>query len=147
MQISTHSGCMYFITCIDDMSRYCHVYLIKHKSEALDKFIEYKTFVEKQTNHQIKILRSDRGGEYVSNDFKEFCKKEGIKHELTTSYTPQQNGVFERKNRTLVSTILAMLSYSKLPKIFWGEALHTTNYLQNRSPTKAIIENKTPFEM
>jgi len=59
----------------------------------------------------------------MSNEFKEFCKKKGIKQELTTTYTPQQNGVFERKNRTLVSTILAMLSYSKLPKIFWGEAL------------------------
>ena len=94
MQVSTHSRCTYFITFIDDMSRYCHVYLIKYKLETLDKFIRYKTFVEKQTNHQIKILRSNHGGEYMSNDFKEFCKKKGIKHELTTSYTPQQNGVY-----------------------------------------------------
>lgn len=147
MHIGTHSGCKYFITFIDDLSRYSFVYLLRNKSEAFDKFVHYKNFVEKQTNHKIKILRSDRGGEYMSDEFKNFCTKEGIKKEFTTSYTPQQNGVSERKNRTLVGAILAMLSHARLSKTFWGEALLTANYLQNRSPTKAILVNKTPFEL
>ena len=79
MQVGTHSGCKYFITFIDDLSRYCHVYLMRQKSKAFDKFILYKNFVEKQTNHKIKILRSDRGGEYMSNSFDNLYKEQGIK--------------------------------------------------------------------
>ena len=92
-------------------------------------------------------MRSDRGGEYTSHEFNTFCEKEGIERELTTAYTPQQNGVSERKNRTLINVVLAMLSHAKLPKVFWGEALLTANYLQNRSPTKAIDAYKTPYEL
>jgi len=72
---------------------------MRQKSEAFDKFIFYKNFVKKQTNHTIKILRSDHGGEYMSNSFKDFCKAQGIKQEFTTTYTPQQNGICERKNK------------------------------------------------
>ena len=146
-QVGTYSSCKYFITFIDDFSRYFFVYLMKQKSKADDKFIHYKNFVENQTNHKIKILRSDRGGEYLSHEFEALCSQAGIKQEYTTAYTPQQNGVSERKNRTLVGAILSMLSYAKLPKAFWGEALLIANYLQNRSPTKAISVNKTPFEI
>ena len=92
-------------------------------------------------------MRSDRGGEYTSHEFNTFCEKEGIQRELTAAYTPQQNGVSERKNRTLINVVLAMLSHAKLSKVFWGEALLTANYLQNRSPTKAIDEYKTPYEL
>ena len=98
MQVGTHSGCKYFITFIDDLSRYCHTYLMRQKSEAFDKFILYKNFVEKQTNYKIKILRSNHGGEYMADSFNNLCKEQGIKQEFTTTYTPQQNGVSERKN-------------------------------------------------
>ena len=146
LQTPTHSGFTYFITFIDDLTRYTHVFLMRRKSEAFTKFLEYKTFVERQTNMKIRVLRSDQGGEYKSNEFNEYCQKEGIKREFTTSYTPQQNGVSERKNRTLVGAILAMLSHAQLPKVFWGEAF-LTNYLQDKSPTKSVSQNKTPFEL
>lgn len=70
---------------------------MRQKYEAFDKFIYYNFFVEKQTNQKIKILRFDYGGEYTSKEFDNFCSKEGIKKELTTAYTPQQNGIFEKK--------------------------------------------------
>jgi len=120
---------------------------MKHKSEAFAKFQQYKSYVEKQTQQTIKILRTDQGGEYLSLEFQRFCQEHGIKRETTSAYTPQQNGVLERKNRTLVGALLSMLSYAKLSKIFWGEALYTANYLQNKSPTKAIPTNKIPFEL
>lgn len=103
--------------------------------------------VENQTNLKIKALRSDRGGEYMSHQFSDYCLQEGIRRELTTPYTPQQNGVSERKNRTLINVVITKLSFAKLPKIFWGEAILTANYLQNRSPTKSISTNQTPFEI
>ena len=74
-----------------------------HKSKAFNNFIQYKSFVEKQINYIIKILRLDRGGEYIFNKINDCRQKEGIKRELTTTYTPQQNGVLEGKNRTLIS--------------------------------------------
>ena len=147
MQVATHTGYLYFITFIDDFSRYYIIYLMKSKSEAFAKFQQYKSFVENQTHHTTQILRIDQGGEYLLAEFEIFCQVHGIKRETTSAYTPQQNGVSERKNRTLIEAVLSMLSYAKLPKIFWGEALYTANYLQNRSPTKAISNNLTPFEL
>ena len=146
MQVGIHTCHLYFITFIDDFTRFCNVYLMKNKSEAFAKFQLYKNFVEKQTSHTIKTLRTDQGGECLSAEFNNFCQVQGIRREMTTTYTPQQNGVLEHKNRTLVGTVLSMLSYTKLPKIFWEEALYTSNYLQNRSPTKAT-SNITPFQL
>lgn len=94
----TRGGNKYFITFIDDSTRYCYVYLLKSKDEAIDKFVLYKTEVENQLNKKIKVLRSDRGGEYVS-PFADICAQSGIIHECTTPYSPQSNGITERKNR------------------------------------------------
>ena len=102
--------------------------------------------MENQTGKKINVLRCDNGGEYKSNVFNLFCQTHGIKCQFTTSYTPQQNGVSERKNRTLLGAVLAMLFDSKLSNRYWGEAIQTANYLQNRSPTKALSPNTTPFE-
>ena len=118
MQVATHTGYLYFITFIDDFSRYCTIYLMKSKSEAFAKFQQYKSFVKNQTHHTIQILRTDQGGEYLSTEFENFCQVHGIKQETTSAYTPQQNGVSECKNRTLIGVVLSMLSYAKLPKIF-----------------------------
>ena len=84
------------MTFIDDFSRRTWVYFLKFKSDAFDKFVEFKALVEKECGHYIKVLRSDRGGEYTSNYFVNFCRNQGIKKELTASYTPEQNGVVER---------------------------------------------------
>jgi transposase InsO family protein len=87
----------YFISFIDDASRYCKLYLIKTKDEALNYFKIYKAEVENQLERKIKRIRSDIGGEYLSNDFGENCAEHGIIHETTTPYSPQSNGVAERK--------------------------------------------------
>ncbi|GJS87278.1 retrovirus-related pol polyprotein from transposon TNT 1-94 [Tanacetum coccineum] len=98
--LPTKGGNKYFITFIDDCTKYCYVYLFKSKDEAIDKFVLYKIEVENQLGRKIKVVRSDRGGEYVS-PFADLCAKHGIRHEFTAPYSPQQNGIAERKNRTL----------------------------------------------
>ncbi|GKB45757.1 zinc finger, CCHC-type containing protein [Tanacetum coccineum] len=132
----------YVITFIDDASRFCYVYLLHAKDEALDKFRIYKTEVELQQNDLVKTLRTDRGGEYYDPIF---FQSVGIIHETTAPYTPQQNGVAERKNRALKEMVNSMLSYSGLSEGFWGEAMLTACYLLNRVPNK---RNKTtPYEL
>ena len=135
---------------------YTTTYFIKSKSEVLSKFKEYVNSVEKQTGSQIiklnilaeedvKVLRSDDGGEYTSNNFTKFCAEIGISHKFTVPYCPQQNGVSERKNRTIMEKARSMLHQAKLPLEFWAEACSTAVYLLNRSPTTAL-KNETPFE-
>ncbi|KAA0059765.1 integrase [Cucumis melo var. makuwa] len=93
----------------------------------------------------IKSLRSDRGGEFLSKNFNHFCKEHGIHRELTTPYTPEQNGVAERKNRTVVEMARSMLQMKSLSNDFWAEAVSTSIYLLNISPK--VVMNKTPFEV
>jgi hypothetical protein len=95
----SNGGSRYFITFTDDYSRKTWVYLLKEKSGAFESFKNFKALVEKESGNSIQCLRTDRGGEYLSNTFNEFCSAEGIKRQLTAAYTPQQNGVSERKNR------------------------------------------------
>jgi len=121
------------------------VYPLKHKSEVFDRFLEWKAMVEKASWHDLKILRTDNGGEFTSTKFEEYLKSEGIRHEYTIPKTPEKNGVAERLNRTLVETVRSMLIDSKLPHKFWAEALSTATYLRNQSPTK-VIEGMTPYE-
>ena len=132
----------YVITFIDDASRYCYVYLLHAKHEALDKFKIYKQEVELQRNDLIKVLRTDRGGEYYDPVY---FQSTGIIHQTTAPYTPQQNGVAERKNRTLKEMVNAMLSYSGLSEGFWGEAMLTACYILNRTPNKN--SKQTPYEI
>ena len=97
------------MTLIDDCTRFCYVYLLKTKDEALHYFKIYKAEVENQLERKIKHFRSDRGGEYSSNEFNLFCEEHGIVHERTPPYSPESNGVAERKNRTLTEMVNAML--------------------------------------
>ena len=117
----------YFVTFIDDKTHYTWVYVMKHKSEVFEKFTEWKAFVEKSSGYKVKKLRTDNGGEYVSTEFEGYLKKEGIEHHYTIPKTPEQNGVSERMNRTLMETVRSMLADSKLPHRFWAEALSTAN--------------------
>ena len=98
------------------------------KDEAIEKFVLYKNKVENQLNKKIKVLRSDRGGEYESPFF-DFCAQHWIIHETTAPYSPQSNGVAERKNRTLKELMNAMLISSDLPQNMWREAIISANYL------------------
>lgn len=102
--------------------------------------------METETGKHIKCLRTDRRGEYTSTEFSGFCKEQGIRRQLTTAYTPQQNGVPERKNRTVMNMARSMLSMRKVPKLLWAEAVNWTFYILNRSPTIAV-KNVTPQEV
>jgi transposase InsO family protein len=118
--------------------------MLKSKDEALHYFKTYKVEIENQLERKIKRLRSDCGGEYFSSEFYEFCIEHGIIHERTPPYSPQSNGIAERKNCTLIELVNAMLEIAGLSKEWWGEAILTACHVLNRVPTK----NKeiTPFE-
>lgn len=139
-------GSRYFMSLIDDYSRKCWLYFLTSKSETLDVFKQWKSHVENETGMKVKTLRTDRGGEFMSNEFDLLCNESGMFHQLTTAYSPQQNGVAERKNRTVVEGARCMLKDSGLGRKFWAEAVHTAMYLQNRSPTKAL-DGMTPEEV
>ncbi|KAI5351599.1 hypothetical protein L3X38_004490 [Prunus dulcis] len=111
LSTTSRGGFSYFIMFIDDYSRLGYVYLIQYKSEAFEKFKEFKKEVEKKIGKSIKILRSDRGGEYLSTEFLEYLKKHGILSQWTPPGTPQLNGVSERRNRTLIVMVQSMMSY------------------------------------
>jgi len=132
---------------IDDYTCYTIIYLLRQKSEAFEKFKQYKQMVENQKNKTIKVLRANNGGEYKSLEFTKFCEKYRILRQFTVPYTPQQNGVAERRNRTLVEAVITMLNDAKLPKVFWGEAVMIATYIQNQVPTIAIDSYKPPFEL
>ncbi|KAG9450499.1 hypothetical protein H6P81_010464 [Aristolochia fimbriata] len=127
------------------MTRYGYIYLISKKSEALDKFKDFKVEVENQLGRTNKILKSDRGGEYTFDLFDEFRKANGIRHQFTLPYTPQQNGFAERRNRTLLEMVRCILNYSMLGTQFWGEALDTATYILNRVLCKTT--KTTPYEL
>jgi transposase InsO family protein len=108
------------MTLIDDAIRFCYVYLLQTKDEALDYFKIYKGQVENQLERKIKRLRPDRGGEYFLKIFVEFCEEHGIIHERTPPYSPQSNGVVERKHRTLLDLVNSMLDTAGLSKAWRG---------------------------
>ncbi|KAM1100035.1 hypothetical protein ACFX2B_006478 [Malus domestica] len=145
MSTTSRGGFSYYITFTDDHSRFGYVYLMKYKSESFERFKEFKNEVEKQTGKQIKILRSDRGGEYLSNEFLDYLKEYGIISQWTPPGTPQLNGVSERRNRTLMNMVRSMMSSADLPVTFWGYALYTAAYLLNRVPSKSV--SQTPYEI
>ncbi|KAK8584073.1 hypothetical protein V6N12_068323 [Hibiscus sabdariffa] len=145
MNTQARGGFQYFITFTDDFSRYGYIYLMRHKSEALEKFKEFKNEVQNQNGKSIKAHRSDRGGEYLSQDFDELLKECGIVSQLTPPGTPQWNGVSERRSRTLLDMVRSMMSHSDLPISFWGHALETAAFTLNRVPSKSV--QKTPYEI
>ena len=138
-------GYEYYVTFIDDYSRYGYVYLMRRKSETFEKFKEFKTESEKQLGKSLKVLRSDRGGEYLSDEFLGHLIENGILSQLTAPGTPQQNGVAERRNRTLLDMVRSMMSYSTLPLSFWRYALQTACCILNQVPTKSTP--RTPYEL
>lgn len=100
---------------------------------------------ENESGKRIKVFRTDRGGEFISKDFVEYCENAGIKRHLTAPYSPQQNGVVERRNRTVVAMARSILKAMKVPSEFWGEAARHSVYLLNRLPTRALT-GMTPYE-
>ncbi|MCO5607010.1 hypothetical protein L7F22_061201 [Adiantum nelumboides] len=145
MSTSSLSGLCYMLVLVDDFSRYTWVSFMKLKSEAFGSIRDWKAMVEKEKDLKVKSIRSDRGGEFLSENFTRWCKSEGIRRQLTTPYTPSQNGVVERKNRTIMEMARVMLAYASLPRSYWAEACNTAVYIQNRYPTHAL-QDMTPFQ-
>ena len=135
MEVESLGRNKYFVTYIDDASRKVWVYLLKTKDQVFKTFQEFHAMVERETGRSLKCLRSDNGGEYTSQQFRDYCAKHGIRHEKTVPGTPQHNGVAERMNRTIMEKVRCMLRTAKLSKQFWGEAVMTACHLINRSPS------------
>lgn len=147
-RVPAHDGSRFFVTFTDDFSRALMVYCIKHKSDVFEKFTEFIAMAE--ALHGVKKLRADNGGEYISDEFKQFCKDKGIDIDYAVPHNPEMNSVAERLNRTLVEKARTMLHASGLDKQFWTEAVLAANYIKNRCPTSAFGErfaDKTPAEI
>ncbi|CAJ2645977.1 unnamed protein product [Trifolium pratense] len=137
-EVASLGGSKYFITFVDEYSRMIWLYTLKLKSEALEVFKKFKVLIEKESEKSIKILRTDGGGEYTSKEFENFCTNQGITHEVTAPYTPQHNGLAERRNRTVLDMARSMIKQKNLPHKFWGEAVLTAAYILNKCPTKKL---------
>ena len=135
----------YFLTFTGDYSRYTMVYFLKEKIQVKDFIKIYKALVENQLNKKIKKIRCDNGKEYINNDIQSFLAEAGILLEPSCPYTPQQNGLSGRKNRTIVEKARCMMLDANLPKCYWAEAVSTAVYLLNRSPNK-ILNSSTPYQ-
>jgi transposase InsO family protein len=138
-------GCKYYVNFINDHTRKVWVYFMKHKGEVFQHFLNFKTMVEKEKGVSIKCLRYDGRGEYFSNEFNEYLKEHGIQKKYSCSYSPQQNGVVERKNRHITEIACGMLNEKNLPNYFWAEAVVTSVYTMYRTPI-AAIHGMTPEE-
>ncbi|KAK9179751.1 hypothetical protein WN943_028956 [Citrus x changshan-huyou] len=145
-QIESLGGACYFLSMINDFSRMVWVYPLRSKDQVFDRFKAWKTLIETQTNRKVRRIRTDNGLKFCNKQFDDLCEKTGILRHKTVMHTPQQNGLAERMNRTLMERVRCMLFHSKLPKTLWVEALSTTCYLINRCPSTAI-ELKTPYEV
>ena len=146
MKNPTLSGTRYYVAFIDDYSRFTFVYPMTRKDQVFDRFMEFKKLAELQTGKLIKRFRSDGGGEYDNQKFEKLFKECGIQHEFTAPYCPEQNGVLERANRTIVEKARSMLHFHGLPYSLWGEAVSVSVYIKNRVPTKQL-GMKTPYEL
>ncbi|GKB37141.1 putative ribonuclease H-like domain-containing protein [Tanacetum coccineum] len=136
----------YCLVVTDDYSRFSWVFFLATKDETSEILKTFITGIENQINHKVKIIRCDNRTEFKNNDMNQFCRMKGIKMEFSVARTPQQNGVAERKNRTLIRAARTMLADSLLPTTFWSEVVSTACYVQDMVlVTKP--HNKTPYEL
>ena len=145
MSESSFQGNKYALTFIDDFTRMIFIYFISCKSQVKEKFMIFKSYVENQTGMKIKALRTDNGTEFVNKELSNFLSIEGIQHQTTVPYCPQQNGVAERTNRSIIEKARSLLSGSNLSKAYWEDAVGTAVYLKNRSPHRSL-HGDTPYE-
>lgn len=141
----TIGGNRYIFVLIDGFSRFMWCFLMKEKSDAIHCFKKFKARVENETGNCVKVFRTDRGGEFTSRDFETLCVNKGIIRHLTSPYTPQQNGVEERRNCSLLKMTRSILKAKQIPNYFWGEVVQHATYIINRIPTRALKES-TPYE-
>lgn len=143
--VTTKGGRRYYITFTDNKFRFTNVDFLQCKSKVFEAYKMYEAWVETQTGAKVKILHSDRGGEYLGKAFVAYLKSKGTGQKLTTHDTPQHNGVAERRNRTILECVRALLHASGLPKSLWGEAVRHVVWLMNRTTTRAL-DGMTPYK-
>jgi hypothetical protein len=141
----SQSGFIYFLTLIDQYSGYRTVKFLQNKSDTFARFKEFKVESEKQTGRVLHMLVSDGGGEFINNEFKMYCASEGIIQHVSPAYSPQNNGMAEHANQTILVKAQCLLVQSKLPKTFWAEAVNTATQLSNLTPS-ATRKMKIPYE-
>ncbi|GAB2272695.1 hypothetical protein Dimus_038989 [Dionaea muscipula] len=139
-------GKYYCLVIIDDFSRFTWVRFLAHKDETFIMFAKLVKRISNEKGFVVTSIRSDHGGEFENEHFKEFCDELGINHNFSAPRTPQQNGVVERKNRILEEMARTMLIENNLPKYFWAEAVNTSCHILNRISIRPILK-KTPYEL
>ena len=145
MNVKACHGASYFLTFIDEYTRYGYGQLNDHCYEVLDCFKRFVLEVENQHEKSIKTLQTDCEREYLSDQFKDLCEEKWIRRQIIIPNTLQQNGVVERRNRTLLDIIRSMMAQVNLPISFWGDALLTTAYILNCVPSQSV--SSTPYEL
>jgi transposase InsO family protein len=144
--ITSINGTRYYVSFVDDFSKFTWFFPLKHKSQVLSTFIHFKSTIENLLNHKLKVLRTDCEGEYTDSAFQNYCSTHDIFHQFSCPHTPQQNGVAERKHRHIVETSLSLISQSSLPLSYWPYAFATSVFLINRLPTPKL-QLKSPWEV
>ena len=138
-------GSLYFLLLVDDYSRFCWGFFLQQKSEAFRSFSQWFPLAQNESGHTLKTLRSDKGGEFTSHDMSQFCSQHGIQQEFANTSTPSENGVVERKNKTILEMARSMLTHHSLSPSLWAEVVAIDVHVFNRSPTQAVLQ-RTPFE-
>jgi hypothetical protein len=144
--INSSNGYRFYLLFVDDYSQFSWLYLLKRKSNVLHTFKHFQASVENLLSQKIKVLRTDCGGEYTSNEFNAHCASHGITHHFSCPHTPQQNGLVERKHRHVIESALTLLSNAGLSITHWSYAVSTAVHLINRLPTPKL-SHQTPWEM
>jgi transposase InsO family protein len=142
---ATPEGRCYFLLLIDDLSRYMWIVVLSSKGEDANAIRCAQAAAEVECGRKLRVLRTDNGGEFTMAEFASYCMDEGVQRHYSTSYSPQQNDVIERRNQTIVGMAQALLKQRGMPAVFWGEAVVMTVYILNRSPTKAL-KGRTSYE-
>ena len=125
-------GNYYCLVVVDDYSIYTYVFFLHDKADTYDIFKKFMTRAENEFELKVKKVRSDNGSEFRNTRVEKWCDEKGIKHEFSTKYTPKQNGLVERKNRTLIDMARSMLSEYNVSDSFWAEAINTACHASNR---------------
>jgi len=139
-------GNLYALVIVDDFSRYTWTLFLAAKNYTFHAFKILANMLENEKSSKIVSIRSDHGGEFQNEKFEHFCEKHGINHILSAPRTQQQNGVVERKNRSLEKLARTMLNENSLPKYFWADAVNTASYVLNRVLIRPIYK-KTPYKL
>jgi hypothetical protein len=135
---TTPGGRRYFLLLVDDLSRYMWVVILGSKEEAADAIRRAQAAAEAECSRKLRVLRTDNSGEFTVAEFALYCADEGVQHHYSMPYSPQQNDIVERRNRTVVGMAWALLKQRGMYVVFWGEAVVTVVYILNRSPTMAL---------